>query len=47
MPLRVVAAERRHVLLSYVKHLPGMLRDRWMMDRRVSRRSLMKWEVTK
>jgi GT2 family glycosyltransferase len=47
MPLRVVAAERRHVLLSYLKYLPGMLRDRWMMDRRVSRRSLMKWEVTK
>jgi hypothetical protein len=47
MPLRVVAGERRHVLLSYFKYLPGMLRDRWMMDRRVSRRSLMKWEVTK
>lgn len=47
MPLKVVAGERRHVLLSYVKFLPGMIRDRWMMDRRVSRRSLMRWEVTK
>jgi len=47
MPLKPVAAERRHVLLSFFKYLPGMLRDRWMMDRRVSRRSLMRWEVTK
>jgi GT2 family glycosyltransferase len=47
MPLRTVAGERRHVLLSFLKYLPGMIRDRWMMDRRVSRRSLMRWEVTK
>lgn len=47
MPLKVKAAERRHVFLSYVKWLPGMLRDRVMMDKRVSRRSLMRWEVTK
>jgi len=47
MPLKPVAAERRHVLLSFVKYLPGMLRDRWMMDRRVRRRALMRWEVTK
>jgi len=47
MPLKTIAGERRHVLLSYLKFLPGMIRDRWMMDRRVSRRSLMRWEVTK
>lgn len=47
MPLKVKAAERRHVFLSYVKWLPGMLRDRVMMDKRVRRRSLMRWEVTK
>lgn len=47
MPLKVKAAERRHVFLSYLKWLPGMLRDRVMMDKRVSRRSLMRWEVTK
>ncbi len=47
MPLKIKAAERRHVFLSYVKWLPSMLRDRYMMDKRVSRRSLMRWEVTK
>ena len=47
MPLKVKAAERRHVFLSYVKWLPAMLRDRWAMKKRVSRRSLMRWEVTK
>ena len=47
MPLKATAAERRHVFLSYLKWLPGMLRDRWMMDKCVSRRSLMRWEVTK
>jgi len=47
MPLTVKAAERRHVFLSYLKWLPAMVRDRFMMDKRVSRRSLMRWEVTK
>ena len=47
MPLKIKAAERRHVFLSYVKWLPAMLRDRWTMKKRVSRRSLMGWEVTK
>ena len=47
MPLKVKAAERRHVFLSYLKWLPAMLRDRFMMDKRVNRRSLMRWEVTK
>lgn len=47
MPLRIKADECRRVLFSAFSLLPGMLRDRWMMDRRVSRRSLMKWEVTK
>jgi len=47
MPARPEAALRRRVLFSYLSLLPGFLRDRWMMDRRVSRRSLMKWETTK
>jgi hypothetical protein len=47
MPFKVNAAQRRHVFLSYLKWLPAMLRDRFMMDKRVSRRSLMRWEVTK
>jgi len=47
MPDRPEAAHRRRVLGSYLSLLPGVLRDRWMMDRRVTRRSLMAWEVVK
>jgi len=47
MPDRPEAAHRRRVLASYLSLLPGVLRDRWMMDRRVTRRSLMSWEVAK
>lgn len=47
MPARPEARHRRRVLKSYLSLLPSMLRDRWMMDRHVSRRSLMRWEVTK
>jgi len=47
MPDRPEAAHRRRVLASYLSLLPGVLRDRWMMDRRVARRSLMAWEVQK
>ena len=47
MPDRPEAAHRRRVLFSYLSLLPGVLRDRWLMDRRVTRRSLMSWEVAK
>lgn len=47
MPSRPEARLRRRVLMSYVSLLPTMLRDRWLMDRRVGRRSLMKWQTTK
>lgn len=47
MPARPEAAMRRRVLRSYLSLVPAMLRDRWLMDRRRSRRSLMKWEVSK
>jgi len=47
MPAKPEAALRRRVFLSYLSLLPGFLRDRWMMDRRVSRRSLMRWETRK
>ena len=47
MPDRPEAAHRRRVFGSYLSLLPRMLRDRWMMDRRVSRRSLLSWEVAK
>ncbi|MFM8529857.1 MAG: glycosyltransferase family 2 protein [Ilumatobacteraceae bacterium] len=47
LPIRVEARHRRHVFFSYVSLLPGVLRDRWLMDRRVSRRSLMSWQVNK
>jgi GT2 family glycosyltransferase len=47
MPSRPEARHRRRVLKSYVSLLPAMLRDRWMMDRHVSRGSLMRWEVSK
>lgn len=47
MPARPEARHRRRVLRSYLSLLPAMLRDRWMMDRHVSRRSLMRWEVSK
>jgi GT2 family glycosyltransferase len=47
MPDRPEAAHRRRVFGSYLSLLPGVLRDRWMMNRRVSRRSLMTWETAK
>jgi hypothetical protein len=47
MPARPEAAMRRRVLKSYISLVPAMLRDRWLMDRRCSRESLMKWEVSK
>jgi GT2 family glycosyltransferase len=47
MPSRPEAAMRRRVLKSYISLVPAMLRDRWLMDRRCSRQSLMKWEVSK
>jgi hypothetical protein len=47
MPARPEAAMRRRVLKSYLLLVPAMLRDRWLMDRRYSRQSLMKWEVSK
>ena len=47
MPSRPEAAMRRRVLKSYLSLVPAMLRDRWLMDRRCSRQSLMKWEVSK
>ena len=47
MPARPEARHRRRVLKSYLGLVPAMLRDRWMMNRRVSRSSLMKWEVSK
>ena len=47
MPARPEARHRRRVLKSYLTLLPAMLRDRWMMNRRISRGSLMKWEVSK
>ena len=47
MPARPEAAMRRRVLQSYISLVPAMLRDRWLMDRRCSRESLMKWEVSK
>jgi GT2 family glycosyltransferase len=47
MPSRPEAAMRRRVLKSYLLLVSAMLRDRWLMDRRCSRQSLMKWEVSK
>jgi len=47
MPSRPEARHRRLVLKSYLGLLPAMLRERWMMDRYTSRRSLMRWEVSK
>ena len=47
MPARPEAAMRRRVLKSYISLVPAMLRDRWLMDRRCTRESLMKWEVSK
>ena len=47
MPSRPEAAMRRRVLKSYISLVPAMLRDRWLMDRRCSRESIMKWEVSK
>ncbi|MCE9623116.1 MAG: glycosyltransferase family 2 protein [Actinomycetia bacterium] len=47
MPERTMSAHRRRVLASYVRLLPGVLRDRRAAKPRVSRRALMSWEVTK
>ena len=46
-PIRDEARHRRRVFFSYVSLLPGVIRDRWLLDVRVSRRELMKWQVTK
>ena len=47
MPIRSEVRHRRRVFFSYLSLLPGVLRDRWLLDRRVSRRSIMVWQVTK
>lgn len=46
-PIREEARHRRQVFFSYVSLLPSVLRDRWLLDRRVSRRSIMAWQVHK
>ncbi|MFM8381285.1 MAG: glycosyltransferase family 2 protein, partial [Actinomycetota bacterium] len=38
---------RHRVLLSYAKRLPGALGQRWLMDRRTTRRRIMKQAVDK
>jgi len=47
LPVRGEARHRRRVFFSYLSLLPGVLRDRWLLDRRVTRRSLMRWQVSK
>ena len=48
MPERRVPAHRRRVLISYLRLLPAMLRERRATEPVVSRRHLMtSWEVTK
>jgi GT2 family glycosyltransferase len=38
---------RQWVLVSYVRWLPAMLRDRWRSGRVVGRRSVLSWTITK
>lgn len=47
LPVRAEVAHRRAVATGYLRLVPAMLADRWRMPRRVSRRSLMTWEVDK
>ncbi|MBI4882969.1 MAG: glycosyltransferase family 2 protein [Actinobacteria bacterium] len=47
MPERVHSAHRRRVLGGYLQLLPAMLRDRRATKPKVTRRSLMSWEVSK
>jgi len=47
LPVRDEARHRRRVFFSFLSLLPSVIRDRWLLDVRVSRRSLMKWQVTK
>jgi GT2 family glycosyltransferase len=46
-PLREHAGHQRRVLVGYLRLLPAMLRDRWRPGRRVRRRDLMSWTITK
>jgi len=46
-PQRAHAAHQRRVLAGYLRLLPAMLRDRWRRGRAVTRRSLMRWTLTK
>ena len=47
MPERVESGHRYKVFSSYLRLLPAMLSDRWRGGNTVSRRALMRWEVTK
>jgi len=47
LPVRAEVAHRRRVCQGYLRLLPGMLADRWSMEPKVSRQSLMEWEVVK
>ena len=47
LPVRAEVAHRRRVCQGYFRLLPGMLADRWSATPKVSRQSLMEWEVVK
>ena len=47
LPVRAEVAHRWMVCRGYLQLLPGMVADRWSMKPKVSRRSLMEWEVVK
>ena len=47
LPVRAVVVHRRNVCRDYLRLVPAMLRDRWTMKPKVSRESLMEWEVIK
>ena len=47
LPVRAEVAHRWKVCRGYLQLLPGMVADRWTTKPKVSRRSLMEWEVVK
>jgi GT2 family glycosyltransferase len=47
LPIRAEVVHRSKVCRGYLALLPAMLRDRWTMKPKVSRESLMEWEVVK
>jgi GT2 family glycosyltransferase len=47
LPVRAVVSHRGRVCGSYLRLLPGIVADRWTMNPKLSRDSIMRWETVK